>query len=261
MCKNNDNGRTPSCIEAKFEGPGCEDWSLCAECADSMQTKVLEWKECAGAQNDALAKVTAEKDALLLQIETLKNEQAQVDGRGNCSSHACLREKPKGMGTNSGKCYCTQGELRRFVEHLKVDKESCCAGTEVLRVKLEEQVRLVATMKNVVDAAVAYEVDQETWDRLSKAVDAYKASNPEPQKCECGATFTSDGHACGYTKQKDALKRNVSRQTCGREYTVGINDYSTCSRVEGHSGLCGRHTISGENFPEVEEDELIGGGN
>lgn len=94
------------------------------------------------SQVERLLPVVHERDALLLQIETLKNEQAKVDGRGNCSSHACLREKPKGMGTNSGKCYCTQGELRRFIEHLKVDKDSCCAGTEVLRVKLEESNRL-----------------------------------------------------------------------------------------------------------------------
>jgi hypothetical protein len=39
MCKNNENGRTPSCLEAKFDGPGCEDWDLCSECAGVLKAQ------------------------------------------------------------------------------------------------------------------------------------------------------------------------------------------------------------------------------
>lgn len=32
MCMKNDNGRVPTCIEARYGGPGCEDHQLCDEC-------------------------------------------------------------------------------------------------------------------------------------------------------------------------------------------------------------------------------------
>ncbi len=40
MCKKNRDGAYPSCLEAKFEGPGCEDWDLCAECADTLKGRL-----------------------------------------------------------------------------------------------------------------------------------------------------------------------------------------------------------------------------
>lgn len=38
-----------------------------------------------------------------------------------CSSHACLVSKPVGMGTNSGKCYCTQETIRRKMDAMKLE--------------------------------------------------------------------------------------------------------------------------------------------
>lgn len=122
---------------------------------DLMRVKALslENKAQLGSTQRQLAEAMTQRDQLHLQIETLKNDAAQIDGRGNCSSHACLREKPKGMGTNSGKCYCTQGELRRFIEQAKVDRDCSIAGTEVLRVKLEEQDRLLEELKKKLEQA------------------------------------------------------------------------------------------------------------
>lgn len=57
MCKKSRDGADPSCLEAKFEGPGCEDWDLCAECADilkgrldaaNLQISELQKTICAG---------------------------------------------------------------------------------------------------------------------------------------------------------------------------------------------------------------------
>ena len=32
MCTRNENGKYPSCVEAKYGGPGCEAMELCGEC-------------------------------------------------------------------------------------------------------------------------------------------------------------------------------------------------------------------------------------
>lgn len=37
MCVENEEGKYPTCLEAKFDGPGCEGWSLCYECADALR--------------------------------------------------------------------------------------------------------------------------------------------------------------------------------------------------------------------------------
>lgn len=63
-------------------------------------------------------------------------------------------------------------DLCKEIERLKKDK------AEVAK-EWNDALRLVESMRNVVEAAVAYEVNQETWDRLSKAVDEYKAQHPE----------------------------------------------------------------------------------
>ena len=36
-----------------------------------------------------------------------------------CSSGACLVEKPKGMHTNSGNCYCSKETLKKKLQKLK----------------------------------------------------------------------------------------------------------------------------------------------
>ncbi len=62
-------------------------------------------------------------------------------------------------------------------------------------------------------------------------------------------------------EQALALKRNDEVPACGLEYTVGINDYSTCSRIQGHSGPCGRHTITPEPYrrgDDVSDDAMMG---
>ena len=41
-----------------------------------------------------------------------------------CSSHACLVNPPKGMGTNSGKCYCPEWKVRAVFQRLRVRIES-----------------------------------------------------------------------------------------------------------------------------------------
>lgn len=40
MCRQNNNGEYPSCLEAKFDGPGCEEYSLCFECADALKKQL-----------------------------------------------------------------------------------------------------------------------------------------------------------------------------------------------------------------------------
>ncbi len=57
MCKNNRDGELPSCIEAKFNGPGCEEWDLCFQCADTLK---------------------AERDKLLLQLNEAKETAAKI---------------------------------------------------------------------------------------------------------------------------------------------------------------------------------------
>ncbi len=69
MCKNNRDGELPSCIEAKFNGPGCEEWDLCFQCADTLK---------------------AERDKLLLQLNEAKETAAKIveAHKGKISVHS-----------------------------------------------------------------------------------------------------------------------------------------------------------------------------
>ena len=41
-----------------------------------------------------------------------------------CSSHACMVSPPKGMGTNSGKCFCPECKVMAVFQRLRVRIES-----------------------------------------------------------------------------------------------------------------------------------------
>src|SRR3972149_4019061 len=47
-------------------------------------------------------------------------EGGAISESEGCSSHACLISPPKGMGTNSGKCYCSQEKVRRHIQSINL---------------------------------------------------------------------------------------------------------------------------------------------
>jgi hypothetical protein len=47
VCTKNENGKYPSCVEAKYGGSGCEDIELCEECkANEIHLKIPLRKKC-----------------------------------------------------------------------------------------------------------------------------------------------------------------------------------------------------------------------
>lgn len=48
MCLNNNEGQYPSCIEAKWGGPGCEDHVICNQCADTIKGILEKIHDLAG---------------------------------------------------------------------------------------------------------------------------------------------------------------------------------------------------------------------
>lgn len=40
--------------------------------------------------------------------------------KGGCCDHGCLIDPPK-VGTNGGKCYCSQGKVRRYIQGLRAE--------------------------------------------------------------------------------------------------------------------------------------------
>lgn len=71
-CKNNRNGELPSCIEAKFDGPGCEDWDLCSGCADTLKKQLDETNRLYDERGRALKECETENAKFMRQIVDLK---------------------------------------------------------------------------------------------------------------------------------------------------------------------------------------------
>lgn len=106
---------------------------------------------------------------------------------------------------------------RKLAEQAKVDRDCCCAGTEVLRVKLEESNRLVGSMKNVVDAARAWR-NWEQWPYLQNGgflAHALDALDKLEHHENCDVLDTQiKGKPCN-CKQTEKRKYADPLQTCG----------------------------------------------
>lgn len=84
-----------------------------------IENIVLRWK--------------TEKEAMILQIQEL---QKQVEPHGPRTWLVCGHRVEPSNADHCSTC------LKTKLEQAKVDRDCCCAGTEVLRVKLEETNRL-----------------------------------------------------------------------------------------------------------------------
>lgn len=86
MCTNNRDGELPSCLTAKYDGPGCEEWDLCYQCADTLKAE----KDRLLLQNDEMATsmnvLMGVKDSVVEQRDDLKaqlNEARSILGSWN----------------------------------------------------------------------------------------------------------------------------------------------------------------------------------
>lgn len=74
MCDRNDNGRTPSCIEALLDGPGAEDHGFCEPCSIGIRKMFAENDR----KLDSKQREVENRDVLIsrlrLDVERLKNK-------------------------------------------------------------------------------------------------------------------------------------------------------------------------------------------
>jgi hypothetical protein len=86
-----------------------------------------DWQQQIIADNDlAFQHANEVIGKLEAELATLKAEMSQVEGGKGCCDHGCLIA-PSSVGTNSGKCYCSQGKVRRYINDLKTDLAKCQA--------------------------------------------------------------------------------------------------------------------------------------
>jgi chromosome segregation ATPase len=108
------------------------DLALCYESRDQLKSQLAIMDQMATSKNELVKQVERLETLRTLdraeykmlradlrsQVAILEAELEQVCSHGGgCCDHACLVDPPK-VGTTGGKCYCSQGRVRKHISDL-----------------------------------------------------------------------------------------------------------------------------------------------
>lgn len=177
---------------------------------------------------------------------------------GNAESGCGAVETAAGLYLHYSKIECAE-RLKIDLEHAKVDRDSCCAGTEVLRKKLEAALLQIRELEKAAEGGLRITCDNAYHDRghgvcsfcVQKRID--EAIKTERQRCACVAlsvwSAVPEDHMAWKRCQNaihlkiraadDVVEKPKSefedRTLCYKVLDKGLR----CTLPSGHDGGCG----------------------